>query len=141
MLVDANLLLYAKIREYPEHGRARAWLDGVLNADFKVGIAWPTVQAFVRISTNARLFPRALSPDLALRQVEEWLALPNVWSPLPTERHLETLGRVIRQARAVGNLVSDAELAALALQHGLELQSTDGDFARFSGLRWKNPLA
>ncbi len=107
---------------------------------FPLCFAYP-FQAFVRISPNPRVFPSPLSGDAAMKQVETWLTLPNVWTPGPTERHLEVLGQLIRESRAVGNLVSDAELAALAIQHGLELISTDGDFGRFSNLRWRNPLA
>jgi uncharacterized protein len=140
ILVDANLLLYATVRHYAEHKRAREWLNEQLNAAYKVGIAWPTIQAFVRIITNPRIFPSPLSSHAALQQVEQWLALEIVWTPLPTDRHLTTLSALIRQTKATGNLVSDAELAALAIQHGLELHSTDGDFSRFPNLRWKNPL-
>jgi uncharacterized protein len=140
ILVDANLLLYATVAHYDEHHAAHQWLTTQLNADHKVGIAWPTIQAYIRIITNPRMFPSPLSSDTAVQQVEHWLALEHVWSPLPTDRHFETLASLIRKRKATGNLVSDAELAAIAIQHGLELNSTDGDFARFPNLRWKNPL-
>jgi uncharacterized protein len=140
ILIDANLLLYATVQQYPEHERANEWLAEQLNAAHKVAIAWPTIQAFVRIITNPRIFPSPLSSHAAVEKIEEWLSLDNVWTPLPTDRHLATLATLIRQTKASGNLISDAELAALAIQHGLELQSSDGDFARFKLLRWRNPL-
>jgi len=141
ILLDANLLLYAKISEFPEHGRARSWLEERLNDAPRVGMPWPSLLAFLRIATNARVFPSPLAPDDAWKQVTDWLALPNVWIPLPTERHEEILGQLIRTSSAVADLVPDAHLAALAMEHGLTLCSTDGDFARFDGLRWLDPLA
>jgi|SoiMethySBSTD1v2_1073268.scaffolds.fasta_scaffold668896_3 predicted nucleic acid-binding protein len=124
ILIDANLLLYAKVADYPQHLRAAAWLEARLNAPDRVGLPWPSLLAFLRLITNPRLFVRPLRLADAWAQVEEWLALPPVWIPMPT-----------------ANLVPDAHLAALALEHDLTLCSSDQDFARFPGLRWENPLA
>lgn len=140
ILVDANLLLYAKISDYPQHDRARAWLDERLNEPSPVALAWPSLLAFLRISTHRRLFSRPLGIDAAWRQVEAWLALPQVWIPTPSDRHRSLLSELLRDLSVVGGLVMDAHLAALALEHGLRLCSTDGDFGRFPGLRWENPL-
>src|SRR5215831_65153 len=141
ILIDANLLLYAKVADYPNHTRAHAWLEGHLNASSRVGMPWPSLLAFLRIITNPHLFETPLSMGQAWAQVEEWLALPIVWIPEPTDRHAAILGQLLQSASIVANLVSDAHLAALAIEHGLTLCSSDRDFARFPGLRWENPLA
>lgn len=141
ILVDANLLLYALIREYPQHEAARDWLDGQLNGLARVAFPWPSLLAFVRISTNGRLFPKPLAMQEAWARVERWLALDNVWIPEATERHASILGSFLLGEASTSKLVPDAHLATLAVEHGLVLCSTDGDFARFRGLRWENPLA
>jgi uncharacterized protein len=96
--------------------------------------------AFLRVTTNPRLFPRPLSMAKAWDQVSVWLACETVWTPAPTERHAGVLATLLAQPGVHGNLVTDAHLAALAIEHGLTLCSADGDFARFSSLRWINPL-
>jgi len=141
ILVDANLLIYAVAPMVPQHERARAWLDDRLNASAPVGLPWASLLAFVRLVSHPRMFHNPRPVAEAWGQVEAWLESPAAWIPLPTERHREILGRVLRDSVATTTLVPDAHLAALALEHGLTLCSTDGDFARFSGLRWENPLA
>jgi toxin-antitoxin system PIN domain toxin len=141
ILIDAHLLLYAKVADYPQHLRAAAWLEARLNAPDRVGLPWPSLLAFLRLMTNPRLFVRPLRLADAWAQVEEWLALPPVWIPMPTAQHAARLGPLLRIARSTANLVPDAHLAALALEHDLTLCSSDQDFARFPGLRWENPLA
>jgi hypothetical protein len=140
ILVDANLLVYARAASAPQHEPARAWLDQRLNGVAPVGIPWPSLLAFVRLMTNPRVFARPETPARAWTQVEQWLDCPPVWIPQPTERHREVLGLLLRGQSVRGNLVPDAHLAALAIEHGLTLCSTDGDFARFPGLRWEDPL-
>ena len=140
ILVDANLLVYAQSRSFPQHEPAREWLDGRLNGPAPIGLPWPSLLAFVRIISNPRVVDRPRSLPEAWRQVEAWLDCSPAWIPLPTEHHRETLGELLRVVPR-GNLVPDAHLAALAVEHGLTLCSTDGDFARFPGLRWENPLA
>ncbi len=141
ILVDANLLLYASISSFSQHGQARAWLDGRLNGETKVGLPWASLLAFLRLATNARIFERPLSIPDAWGQVEDWLGCEVVWTPEATQRHRRALARLLAAPGVQGSLVPDAHLAALAIEHGLELCSTDGDFARFPGLRWFNPLA
>jgi uncharacterized protein len=141
MLIDANLLLFAVDRSSPFHQAAAVWLTGVLNGSRRVGIPWPSLAAFVRISTHPRASERPLSPEVAWRHVEAWLACDPVWIPGPTERHAETLGGFVVSYQLRGNLVSDAHLAALASEHGLTVFSADTDFARFREIRWVNPLA
>lgn len=140
ILVDANLLLYAKDASAPAHPKARAWLEATLSAPTRVGLPWPSLLAFVRIVTNPRVYSRPLPLAEAWAQIDEWLALDSVWVPTPTERHAEVLGPLLVAAGAAGNLVSDAHLAALAVEHGLAVCSTDRDFARFPGVSWHNPI-
>ncbi|MDH3404644.1 MAG: type II toxin-antitoxin system VapC family toxin [Acidobacteriota bacterium] len=140
ILVDANLLLYAHVRNVPQHEAARRWLDGRLNEGPRVGLPWPSLLAFVRIASNPRIFERPLSVGRAWEQVTSWLALEPVWIPAPTDRHRLVLGELLGGAAFGANLVPDAHLAALAIEHGLTFCSTDGGFARFAGLRWSNPL-
>jgi toxin-antitoxin system PIN domain toxin len=141
ILIDANLLVYASVTSFAEHHGAREWLDGRLNGEDRVGLPWPSLLAFLRLVTNSRIFPQPLAMSDAWRQVEAWLACDTVWIPSPSERHAAILARLLAGPGIVGNLVPDAHLAALAIEHGLELASSDGDFARFPGLRWTNPLA
>jgi len=140
MLLDANLLVYAHDASSPFHDRARAWVEEQLNGPRRVAIPWPTVLAYLRLTTNPRVTSRPLSPDQAWSHVKGWFESPMAWTPLPTERHGETLGRLITGLQLGANLVPDAHLAALAMEHGLEVCSADADFARFPDLRWRNPL-
>jgi toxin-antitoxin system PIN domain toxin len=141
ILLDANVLLYAANRDAPEHEKAREWLDERLNGTARVGMPWPTVLAFVRIASNPAVLRNAVSPRDAWRHMERWLACEAVWTPFPGDRHAEVLGRLLEDATITSRLVPDAHLAALAIEHGLTLCSTDGDFSRFPGLSWMNPLA
>jgi len=112
-----------------------------LSGRAQVGLPWPSLLAFVRLVSNPRIFARPLSVARAWKQVENWLDVPVVWIPAATERHREVLARLLGAAGGRANLVPDAHLAAIAIEHGLTLCSTDGDFARFGGLEWANPLA
>jgi len=141
ILVDANLLLYAKLSSFPEHARAHDWLDDKLNGPDRVALPWPSLLAFLRLSTNTRLFPRPLSMAAAWRQARAWLSLDVTWSPAPTPRHEEILDELLLRGGITPKLVMDAHLAALALEHGLILCSADGDFGRFVDLRWVDPLS
>lgn len=141
MLVDANLLLFAVHRGSPMHAVARAWLTELLNGSRRVGLPWQSLAAFLRIATHPRGFERPLDPPVAWQRVSEWLAAEPVWVPQPGARHAEILGQLVVRHHVRGNLVPDAQLAALALEHGLTLMSADTDFARFTEIRWENPLA
>jgi toxin-antitoxin system PIN domain toxin len=141
MLIDANLLLYAFDTSSALHERAREWLTQQLNGEMPVGIPWESVVAFVRISTDPRIASHPLTADDAWRVVEQWFAMPNVWAPMPTDRHADVLGGLLRKYRLTAKLVPDAHLAALAVEHGLEVCSADTDFARFSEITWRDPLA
>lgn len=140
ILVDADLLIYAHVNGFPQHRAARTWLDAQLNGQTRVGMPWASTLAFLRITTNHRLFERPEAVGSAWQQVTDWLAVPTVWVPAPTERHAQVLGALLTATGVSGNHVPDAHLAAIAIEHGLTLCSTDGDFGRFAGLRWENPL-
>lgn len=140
ILVDANLLIYAHVKEFTEHSMAREWLDGQFNEQPRVGLPWPSLLAFMRITTNPRVFERPLSIRQAWAQVEAWLGAPASWIPTPGAQHAATVAKLVPLISRP-NLVPDAHLAALAIEHGLTLCSTDGDFARFQELHWENPLA
>lgn len=140
ILVDANLLIYAYMDGVPQHPPAKKWLEHELNGPHRVGLPWGSLLSFVRISSNRRIFERP-SPILSSwRQVEEWLGRERVWIPEPTSRHQELLGELLAQVGEDVNLVPDAHLAALAIEHELTLYSADRGFSHFSGLRWENPL-
>ncbi len=141
ILLDVNILLYATNQSVSQHATAREWLDRQLSDSHRVGLPWATLLAFLRLSTSARVAARPLTMDTAWKNVTQWLECEPVWIPLPTERHAEVLGTLLAQPGVHGNLVPDAHLAALAIEHGLTLCSTDGDFARFGELNWINPLA
>ena len=140
ILVDANVLIYAHVRSFAQHSRAKQWLDGRLAGSAQVGLPWPSLLSFLRLVTNRRVFERPESTDSAWHQVLAWLACDSVWIPQPTDRHAEVLGGLLKQVNVAANLIPDAHLAALAIEHGLTLCSTDGDFARFPDLRWVDPL-
>jgi len=141
IVVDANLLLYAYDPDSTQHEASRRWLEEVLSGPGLVRFAWVTLWAFVRISTNAQVFVRPLSPGEAHAVISSWLEQPNVGVVEPGDRHLEILGGLLRDGQAKGPRVMDAALAAIALEHGATLCSTDRDFARFAGLDWHNPIA
>lgn len=141
ILVDANILIHASNRDAERHEAARQWLDERLGGMPKVGLPWPSLLAFLRITTSPRMFERPLSMGLAWRQVTAWLGAEPAWIPQPTARHADALAPLLEQAGIYGNLIADAHLAALAMEHGLTLCSTDSDFARFRGLNWIDPLA
>ena len=141
ILVDANLLLYAANRAAAEHERAREWLDGRLNGSAPVGLPWPSLLAFVRLATNPLVVRNPATTVQAWRQVQDWLECRPAWTPVPGDAHRAILGELLAATWMTSRLVPDAHLAALAVEHGLTLHSTDGDFSRFPGLRWENPLA
>ena len=140
ILVDANLLLYAYHPRAEQHGAARSWLESALSGSEMVRFAWLTLWAFLRISTNPRVFERPLAIDEAEGAVAAWLACTVAGILEPGERHWDLLRGLMREGQTKGPLVMDAVVAALAIEHGATLHTTDRDFSRFSGLRWTNPL-
>lgn len=139
-LLDSNLLVYAHVRSFDQHKAAREWLDQRLASPEPLGMPWPSLLAFIRLVSNPRIFPHPEPIAQAWAQVKAWLDAPAVWIPQPTERHCDILDRLLSKTGLRSSHVPDAHLAALAIEHGLLLCSTDADFARFSGLRWENPV-
>jgi toxin-antitoxin system PIN domain toxin len=140
IVVDLNLLVYAVNQSAASHKAARRWWERSLSGGTSVGLAWSVILGFVRLTTNPRIMPRPLSVAEALGTVDAWLTHPSVEVIEPTERHWEILKDLLAGLGAAGNLTSDAHLAALAIERGASLCSTDNDFSRFSKLRWSNPL-
>ena len=141
ILVDANLLLYAENSADSMHPKARQWWQEQLSGGDTICLPWVVLCAFIRIGTSPRAFPRPLSLAEATERVDEWLRRPMVRVVNPTEQHWPIFRRLLEQGKATGNLVTDAHVAALAIEHGCDLCSTDADFARFPKLKWRNPLA
>jgi len=139
-LPDVNLLIYAIDEESPAHDPALEWLETALAGTEAVAFAWIVLIGFLRISTNPAAIDRPLQPDDALTHIDEWLTQPVATIVEPTSAHPATLRRLLEPVGTAGNLATDAHLAALAIEHGAELCSSDNDFSRFEGLRWTNPL-
>jgi uncharacterized protein len=140
ILVDSNLLFYAHDALSDFHDKARGWWDAQLSGTEPVCLCWPVLGAFIRIGTNARLHPRPMTLQEAVDRIRSWLEQPCVRVITATDRHWDIFRRLLLESNAAGNLVSDAHLAALAVEHNCELHSSDDDFSRFRGLKWTNPL-
>jgi toxin-antitoxin system PIN domain toxin len=138
-LLDANILIYAYNPGLPEHARARQWLENALSEGL-VGMAWITILAFLRIATNPRSFQEAYSVAEATGIVTSLFQRPNVVLVEPRDRHWEILTNMMVKTQARADLVMDAHLAALAIEHGAVICTNDRDFARFPGIRTLNPL-
>ncbi|HEX4961762.1 MAG TPA: TA system VapC family ribonuclease toxin [Thermoanaerobaculia bacterium] len=140
ILPDVNLLLHAYNSSSPRHFVARLWWEACLEGDRKIRLPWVVALGFLRLSTHHRIAANPLAVDVACEIVASWLVRPQVSVLHPGARHAEILFELLRAAGTGGNLTTDAHLAALAIEHQVELQSTDGDFSRFPGLHWRNPL-
>ena len=140
-ILDVNLLLYAYDAKALQHACAQGWLTDLLSSSEQIGLAWVTIWAFIRISTSSRILSTPLEPKKAFEVIADWVAQPGVIVVQPGPRHAELLERLVLTYGAAGPLVTDAVLAALAIEHGAVLASTDQDFRRFAELRWVNPLA
>ena len=141
ILVDVNLLIYTVNRDTPLHGKAKSWLEAAISGPETIGFSWNVLLAFLRLTTRPGLFRRPLPLESAFDLVAVWLDQPSAAVVHPGPRHLRILQELLLPAGTGGNLTSDAHLAALAVEHGAELCSSDSDFARFPRLKWKNPLA
>ena len=134
-IVDANVLLYAVNSSSDHHDACRRWLDGALSGGDVVGLAWVPMLAFARLATKHGLFPSPMSPDDAMAQITEWCSAPGAMIVNPTARHADLLSGLLSTVGAGGNLVNDAHLAALALEHRARIVSYDNDFDRFKGVQ------
>lgn len=140
ILLDANILLYAEDQLSPYHKIAREWWDDQLSGYSPVCLCWTVIGAFIRIGTNPRVFNHPLSLEQALSRVQSWLDQPCTRIVHPTSQHWSIFRKILIEGQAAANLVTDAHLAALAIEHGCELISTDSDFSRFPGIKWRNPF-
>ena len=141
ILVDANLLIYAVDRDAPHHARARAWFEDLLSGTTAVGLCWIVILAFIRLTTRPGILRKPLSPERALEFVHDWLDQPYVTAVAPGEHHWPLFRNLLRTTGTAGNLVADAHLAAIALEQGAAIYSTDHDFKRFPGVEHVNPIA
>ncbi|MFD2420113.1 TA system VapC family ribonuclease toxin [Amycolatopsis pigmentata] len=139
MIVDANVLLYAVDRGSAFHEPSKSWLERALNGPTRVGFPWVSLTAFQRIATHPRIAANPLNPQVAWSHIEDWLEADQAWVPHSGERHAEIFGRLLVEGDLHGNLVTDAHLAALAIEHGVGVCSFDSDFARFPQVMWANP--
>lgn len=140
MIVDANILIYAVDENSEHHTVAKNWLTNALNGPTRVGIPWVSLIAFQRITTHPRIYANPLSPATASDIMDAWTQLLNVWIPAPGKHHGRLLRMLTSESGARGNLVTDAHLAALALEHGTSVVSFDADFSKFADIHWENPL-
>jgi uncharacterized protein len=141
IIPDLNLLIYAYNDDAPEHSRAKAWWESCLSEIRPVGLAWVVMLGYVRLITGRVAMADPFSARDAIGHVRSWIERPQVEILTPGPRHLDLVDSLLRDAQASGNLAVDAHLAALAIEHRAELHSNDGDFSRFPGLKWINPLA
>jgi toxin-antitoxin system PIN domain toxin len=139
-LVDINILIYAINKDTPHHPKAKKWLEASLSSNESFGLAWIVILGFLRIITSGRIMPTPLPPEVAIEIIDEWLSQPPATLIVPTERHWSILKELLLPLGTAANLTSDAHLAALAIEHGARLFSTDNDFSRFPNLRWTNPI-
>ena len=140
-VVDANVLLYAVNLDADRHGESRHWLDSALSGAAIVGFSWVAMLAFVRLSTKVGLFPHPLTVDEAMARLHAWTAQPTAEIIEPTPRHLELVESLLVPLGTGGNVVNDAHLAALSIEHRGAIVSYDSDFGRFQGVRWRRPVA
>jgi len=140
ILIDANILLYAYDANSTRHSAARKWLQETFSKDEPVRLPWVVILAFLRLTTQTAILARPLSLDEAIAIVQTWLNRPNVGIAAPTMRHWEVLRTLLQEGQAKGRMVTDAHLAALAIEHGAVLYTDDRDFTRFPGLKWSDPL-
>jgi uncharacterized protein len=141
IIPDVNLLLYAHFSAFPQHTLARRWWQSQLESDVTVALTAPAVFGFLRIGTNRKVFREPLSVDSACKTIRTWLVFPNVTVLAPGPTHIDAVLTLLKDAGTSGNLTTDAQLAAYAIEYQADLCSNDADFGRFSGLRWVNPLA
>ena len=140
ILIDTNLLLYAVNKDTPLHQPARSWLEATLSSDASVGIPWLVAIAFLRITTSRRIWPEPMGVEQSLGFIDEWFAQPYVAPLNPGPNHWPILARLLLDSGTAGNLTNDAHIAAIAIEHGYTVYSSDNDFQRFVGLRCVNPL-
>jgi uncharacterized protein len=140
IIPDINLVVYAHNDRAPRHAEAKVWWEGLLNGSIPVGLPWIVAAGFIRLMTNPRVLERPMEVSRAVRCVRDWLQREPVRILNPGSRFGDLFLEYLLDIGTAGNLTTDAQLAALAVEHQAELHSNDADFQRFRGLRWRNPL-
>ncbi len=140
-IVDINLLIYAINKDTPHHPKAKKWFEDSLSSDEPFGFAWIVILGFLRIITSGRIMPNPLAPEVAMEMIDDWLKQPPSLTVVTSRQHWSIFKELLAPLGTAANLTSDAHLAALSIEHGARLYSTDNDFSRFHSLRWTNPLA
>jgi toxin-antitoxin system PIN domain toxin len=140
IIPDINVLVHAYNSDSPRHPAARRWWEHTLSTPHAVGLPWVSILGFIRVMTHRGIMANPMYPAAATERVQQWLGVPTVNIITPGERHAHILFGFLQALGTAGNLTTDAHLASLAVEYRAELASTDSDFARFSGLRWVNPL-
>lgn len=140
ILPDLNLLVYAYNSDAPGHRQAKAWWESCLSGTRPVGLPWVVTLGYLRLTTSRRVLVDPFTTQEAIGHIRSWMERPQVQILQPGPRHLDLLDSLMQDAQAAGDLTTDVHLAALAIEHQAELNTNDGDFARFPGLRWSNPL-
>jgi toxin-antitoxin system PIN domain toxin len=140
IIPDVNLLLYSVVSAFPQHQAAHEWWADTINSTSEIGLASPAMFGFIRIATNPRILAPPLTVDAATGFVSAWLGQPNISHLIPGPRHTEIAFSLLHDVGTGGNLTTDVQLAAFALEYDADMCSNDTDFARFPGLRWHNPL-
>lgn len=140
-IVDINLLIYAINKDTPHHSMAKKWFEDSLSSEEPFGFAWIVILGFIRIITSGRIMPNPLAPEVAMEMIDDWLKQPPSLTVVPSRQHWFIFKELLAPLGTAANLTSDAHLAALSIEHGARLYSTDNDFSRFQSLRWTNPLA
>ncbi len=141
IIPDVNLLLYAVVTAFPQHEAAHTWWEETINSATEIGLASPAIFGFIRIATNPRVLSPPLPVEAATGYISAWLGQPNISHLIPGPRHIEIAFGLLAGVGTGGNLTTDVQLAALALEYDADIHSNDADFARFPGLRYLNPLA
>ncbi len=137
---DINILIYAINKDFQRHALAKKWLETVISGEEPVGLSWIVILGFLRIITNEKIMSNPVGMEVAFGLVDEWMSFPSVQIIGPTDQHWKIFRELLTPLSTAGNMTSDAHLAALTIEHSGSLYSTDNDFSRFKGLRWKNPL-
>lgn len=140
IIPDINILIYAINKDYKYNIQAKRWLEKIISGDEPVGLSWIIILGFLRIITNGKIVNKPLDINTAFGIIDEWLTFPAVRIIHPTDNHWNIFKELLSPLSTAGNLTSDAHLAALAIEHSGCIYSTDNDFGRFRGLRWKNPI-
>lgn len=139
--IDTNILIYAEVNSNPRYDAARQLLKNLAEGSAPWAIPWPCIYEFLRVVTHPRVFHPPVPLEVALADLKNILSSPSLALLAETDRHISLLDQTLRQAGAAGNLIHDAHIVALCIEHGVsELLTGDRDFSRFTGIQISNPF-